>query len=354
MLLDPHGGLMRLFHLVLSMVGLAACGYPRLASLAQADAGPDASSSTSPDAGTDATIVPLGSQYGYVVSKATVVPAAGHLPTELGLDLGSKTSATPDGKVDNQFGQALVVLTDLNFDVQRALDDAINRGTIILLIDFQTEDFVNTGNAGIEVKFGANPVPAACSSPMDAVCGNHLTGAASFSIAADSPRDAPLGGRIVNGTFNSDAGNLTLKIALGTTAPIALNLIHARVKATTISEAGIMSANLGGLLTVDALNTKVGPAVQTLFTALLSANCTDLTSPPNCGCTGTAATLVVSQIDGDTGTARDCAITVDELLNYSVIKTVLQPDSCSKDSCTAADSLSVGVKIEGVKATFPI
>ena len=148
-------------------------------------------------------IVPEGTHYGYVVSKTTAVPAQGHQPSELGLDLGSKTSLTPDGKVDNQLGQALVALTALMFSVQGALDTAVNNGTISLLIDFQTKDFVTSSAAGLTVKLGDTSVPPACSGPTDTTCGNQLKGDATFTLKADSPNDAALGGKIVNGTFTA-------------------------------------------------------------------------------------------------------------------------------------------------------
>jgi hypothetical protein len=308
--------------------------------------------------GSDApgTIVPEGTHYGYVVSKTTVIPPSGHLPPELGLDLGSATSATPDGKLDNQLGQAFVTLTSLMFDVQGAIDTAVNNGAISLLIDFQTKDFTTTGNAGIQVKFGANPTPAACSSPADTTCGNQLKGNATFALAPNSPNDAPIGGKIVNGTFTSDAGDLTLLVALGAgTAPITMTLHHARAKASSISETGIMSANLGGVLTVDDLMTQVGPAIKAQVDALLVADCTALDRPDlSCGCTSNGAKLVISQVDGDDGSEKDCKITVAELLGNPLVKTSLKADSCSKDTCTTADSLSVGIKVEAVKATFPM
>jgi hypothetical protein len=302
----------------------------------------------------DSAIVPAGTHYGYVVSKTTAVPATGHQPTELGLDLGSKTSSTPDGKPDNQLGQALVGLKSV-FDVQTAITNSVNNGTITLLIDFQTKDFVNTGNAGLAIRFGTNPMPAACTNPADnTTCGNQLKGNATFSLAADSPTDAALGGKITNGTFTSNAGDLALQIVIGTsTTPLVLNLVHARAKATGISETGIVSANLGGLLTLDDLKTTVGPALLAQVTAVLAASCTPPGPPPGCGCTGTAA-IGILLADGDTGTAPNCQITVDELLAHPLVKTALQADSCSKDSCTAPDALSVGLQIEAVKATFPM
>jgi hypothetical protein len=300
----------------------------------------------------EAPIIPAGTHYGYVVSKATAVVATGHSPTELGLDLGSKTSSKPDGKIDNQLGNALQTLAGLMFDVQGSIDTAVDHGNIILLLDFQTKDFVNTGNAGITMKFGANPVPAACGTG-DTTCGKHLKGDATFTIATGSPNDPPLGGTIVNGTFNSQAGDLTLQIAIGTsTAPIEMNLVHARVKATSISETGIMSANLGGLLLQTDLMTKVAPSLQAQVSALLTT-CTDLTVPPDCGCTGNTK-LLLQTLDGDNGTPPDCMISVEEVLSNKLIKPLLSPDACSKDSCSTPDALSLGLKVEAVKATFPL
>jgi hypothetical protein len=183
------------------------------------------------------------------------------------------------------------------------------------------------------------------------VCGGHLKGSASFSVAANSPTDAALAGKIENGTFNSQAGDVTLQIALGTSGPVELNLLHARVKASGISDTGIMTAIVGGLLTVDDLTTKVAPAIKVQVDAVMAASCTG--GPPlDCGCTGTGPLLIARDIDGSDGTAPDCVITVPEILNYPIVKTVLQPDSCSQETCKAPDALSIGVKIEAVKATF--
>jgi hypothetical protein len=291
-----------------------------------------------------------------VVSKASVVPStlAGNRLTDLALDLGSPRSSTPDGTVDDRLGEALGVLATF-FDVQTTVDTAVSHGSIILLIDFQTKDFTTTSNAGLAVKFGANPVPAACSSPTDMTCGNHLTGNPSFSIATDSPTDASLGGTIVNGTFNGGPGDVTLQIALGSTTPIELNLLHARAKANSISETGIMSANVGGLLTTADLTTKVGPAIQTQVAEIIATDCTPAAPPPGCGClTGSTGKQIMDLIDGDLDMVRDCQITTEELLGFPIVKSLLGPDSCSKDSCTAPDALSVGVKVEAVKATFPM
>src|SRR5262249_16800319 len=145
-------------------------------------------------------------------------------------------------------GQVLGTLASMGFPIQSTIDDAINQGSIILLIDFQTKDFMNASAAGLSVKIGANPMPAACTNPTDlTTCGKHLNGMASFSIDPKSPTDALVAGTIVNGTFNGGPGNIDLQIALGSTQPITLSLLDARAKATAIT-AGGMTATVDGAL----------------------------------------------------------------------------------------------------------
>ncbi|HEU4734412.1 MAG TPA: hypothetical protein VFT22_41260 [Kofleriaceae bacterium] len=286
-----------------------------------------------------------------MISKVQAAPATGEQTTALGLDLGSKTSSKLDGKIDNQLGQIFGLLSTAMIDANAALADALNTGSIILLVDFQTKDFTTSSAAGLSVKFGENPNPAACDANM--VCGNHLKGNATFSIAADSPTDAALAGKIENGTFNSEAGDISLKIALAAGAPITLSLLHARVKASGISDTGIMTATVGGLVTQDELMTQIAPVLQGQLDGIFAAECPANAMPPNCGCTGTADVLLTTlRVDGADGSAMDCKVSAAELFAFGPVKTVLTPDSCSQDTCSAPDALSIGVKIEAVKATF--
>jgi hypothetical protein len=301
------------------------------------------------------TITPEGTHHGYVVSKATAVPALGHMPIELGIDVGSKTGATLDGKPENQLGDALQFLATINagLNIQTSIDGAIAQGTILLLLDFQSKDFVNS-NAGLGVKFGATPMPPACSGQADTVCGNHLKGGASFTVAASSPHDALLGGKLANGAFNGGPGELSLEIAFGSTEPILLPLHHARAKVTSVS-ATALSGTIGGVITVGELHDSVGAGIQKSVTGFLAAGCTALDSPPGCGCTDLAATVMML-IDGQTAAepTPDCKLSIDELVNNPVISDYLKPDACSMDTCSAPDALSVGIQINAVAATFPM
>lgn len=294
----------------------------------------------------DSPIIPEGTHYGYVVNNATAVPGLGHQSTDFGLDLGGPKTAKLDGRAENKFGDVLGTLTLAGVDVQGSIDDAINEGGIILLLDVQTKDFMNSAAAGFGLKFGANPVPDACTTPTD--CGHHLDGHGSFSIAADSPSDPLLGGKIVNGTFNGGPGDISLQISLGGGLGIPLDLVHARAKVTGITDTGL-TAIIGGLLTVSDLTTKVGPAIQQLVEGIIATQCTG-SPPPLCGCLDPTIRGIIDGIDAD----DNCEVTAEEILSFPLVRDALSPDGCSKDSCTASDALSVGVQVTAVKATFPL
>ena len=297
----------------------------------------------------------------YVVNRVNAVPTAtaGDRFTDLGLDLGSPTSAALDGKVDNVLGQALQELAQF-VDIQSAITLQIQTGATILLADIQAADLTTATTATLAVKVGADPVPAACASPTDPVCGQHLKGTATFSIAADSPKDTPLTGSITGGTFTSNAGELTLVASLGGTAsPLAVHLVHARAVASGLTADGIQLAKIGGLVTQTELTTTILPVAQTAVTGVLTAaGCKpdgNPTATPACGCTAPTATtaVILGLIDGDDGTAKDCKISIAELLAFAPLKALLKLDSCSQATCAAPDSYSFGAEVTAVKASFP-
>jgi hypothetical protein len=291
---------------------------------------------------------PEGTHYQYVVSKLEV-PVTTKQQTDFGLDLGGTRSSTPDGTIDNGLETLLQVLVGVGkFPLQDTVNDSVNQGAILLLADLQTTSFMNAAAAGLSVKFGADPQPPACTDATDTACGHHLQGNGSFSIAASSPTSSTVSGAIAGGTLTAGPGNLSIQIALGTTAPITLNLVNARVKATEISETG-MTAVIGGELLETELQANVFPAVTTQIAAVVARDCTT-TTVPDCGCTGTGAQLI-GLLDLN---PKDCVIGLDEVAK-GPFAGLLLPDVCSKASCGAnmTDALSLGVKVTAVKATFP-
>jgi hypothetical protein len=287
--------------------------------------------------------VPEGPHYGYVVSSASV-PVTDKQVTDFGLDLGSMKSSKLDGSVDNKLGVLLSSLSS-SVDIQGAITKAIDMGSIMLLIDFQTQDLANSTAAGFSVEIGATSTPPACTDASDMTCRHHLDGHGVFTVAAGSP-DTLVAGKIVATAFTGGPGDVTLQIALGGATPITLHLLRARVQAT-ISPTGIMNAKVGGVITQSDLTTQIGPAIQTQVATLLTQSCTPGAPPPGCGCTGTAAFLILFDTNGD------CQLSTDEILNAQAIKAETGPDVCTTDACTTPDGLSIGVEVQAVKAMFP-
>jgi hypothetical protein len=297
---------------------------------------------------------PAGTHYGYVVSKA-YVPTSKATAREWGLDLGAAKSGTPDGTIDNILGEAFGTLASQGFDIQGTITTAIDHGTIMLLVDFQTTDFATAAGAGFSVKLGGGSTPPACADTADTTCRHHLDGNATFTVSATSPANALVSGAIASGTFNGGPGDLSLQIAIGSTNPIQVNLKNARAKATGISATG-MTATIGGALTVTDLNTQVIPAIQGTLAGILQTDCGDVAQrDPTMACTCKSAStgIILGLFDGDiVGSAKDCVITVDEILQSNFIKAVLAPDVCSTATCAAPDALSLGIKVDAVKATI--
>jgi hypothetical protein len=294
--------------------------------------------------GGDSTPTPEGMHYHYVANKI-FVPTSSNESREFGLDLNG------DGTVDNQLGATLAALkSQANFDIQATIDKAVNEGSIILLVDFQSKSFTSSSGAGIQVFLGQNPMPAPCTDANDTVCGHHLDGTGSFDIDPMGPQNAALAGKIVGGTFTAGPGKLSLQIALGGTMPIALDLIGARVKASSISETAIGSGTSGGAILAgavsnDDIQNKIIPAIPPQLENTIMADCTALDMPPGCGCTGTGQTII-NFFDSN----HDCAVDPDELRNNSLVMSLLQPDV----TIDGTMALSIGIKATAVTGTYTV
>lgn len=286
---------------------------------------------------------PTGMHYHFVANKV-FVPTSSTESREYGLDLNG------DGTVDNQLGATLAALKSQGgFDVQSTIDKAVADGSIILLVDFQSNSFTSSAGAGIQVFLGNNPMPAPCNGSADTVCGHHLDGTGSFGIDPNSPKNAALAGKIVGGVFNGGPGDLSLQIALGSgSSPIQLNLIGARARVSGISATGIMSAILAGAVTKDDIDTKIIPAIPPQLEQVIMRDC-NMTSPPvaGCGCTAnsTGATII-SFFDAN----KDCMVTTQELQMNSLVMSLLQPDV----TIDGKMALSVGIKATAVTGTYTV
>ena len=114
-----------------------------------------------------------------------------------------------------------------------------------------------------------------------------------------------------------------------------------------------MVVNIGGVVTKDEVVITVVPVIQAQLKSILDRDCFAGGAggrPPECGCrSGTSGETLFRVFDGSvTGVARDCQISSTEILTFAFY------DSCSKDTCASPDALSVGLRVEAVKATFPM
>lgn len=286
---------------------------------------------------------PEGAHYGYVVSSVSV-PTVDKEKTQFGLDLGGLNSSKRDGIVDNKLG-AVTVLLSAGVDLKAAINTAVAKGSILLLIDFQTQDLANSSAAGFGVKIGATATPLPCTDMNDTTCGHHLDGHGMFTVDANASTDGVVAGKIIGGAFTGGPGDVTVQLSLGA-SPITLNLLRARVQAT-ISPTGIMDATIGGLLMQSEITAQLIPVVQSQANDLLAQSCTAVPGQP-CNCTGNAAGLIISA-----DTNFDCQLSADEIVMYQPVKNALAPDVCTTGSCTKPDGVSIGVQVQAVKAAFP-
>jgi hypothetical protein len=282
---------------------------------------------------------PEGPKYPYVVSEASV-PTSNQQAVEFGLDING------DNVDDNQLGSVLAALVRQGFDVQDAIKEAIDQGDIILLMELQTTSFSSAGRSGIQVHLSdkASAMPAPCTDAADMVCRKHLDGNGSFAVATGSPDNAAVTGKVVGGTFNGGPGNISIKIALGGPAGVQLDLIGARAKASGISEAGIDSVVVAGALPEEDLKTQVIPAIHSQLVPIITAAC-PMPQAADCGCPSGTARTILNLFDT---APKDCTVTVQEIADNTLIKSLLAPDV----TIDGQKALSLGLKVKATKATI--
>lgn len=291
--------------------------------------------------GDDGISPPSGPTYDFVVSQVTV-PRNNSEARDIGLDLND------DDSIDNQLGMVLGTLAGQGFDVQGTLDEAVDDGSIVLLLGLQTPSFASTTGAGLDIRLGDPDtiMPAPCNAATPPVCGLHLAGTGSFQVDPSSPPNAGVDGKIAGGVFSGGPGTISLQIALGGSEPIALDLIGARAKASGLREDGLDEVILAGALTQTDLDTKVIPAIHAQLGPIITEDCTGTAPPDPCGCmANSTGKTIIGLFDTD---PKDCSVSIDEIKTNSLIMSLLSPDV----EIDGQDALSLGLSVTGVKATI--
>jgi hypothetical protein len=289
-----------------------------------------------PDALLDAPEAPLN-VHRFVVDKQKV-PQNTNEARMFAFDLDG------DVTLDNQLGMVLGTLAGQGINSQTASDMAVDRGAQIQLVELGV-DLALGGPGTLAMFTGANPMPTACYGASDTTCRKHLSGMASFTVAADSARDIPLNGTLAGSAFTAGPGHLQLQIAVMSSKPVALNLIGARVKmnatATNITE-GIIG---GGVTTADR-DAKIYPGIRDGANDAIMRDCTMPTAPPSCGCAaGSTGKSMTNLFDTS---PKDCTVSLDEIRNSTLLQSLFAPDIMVEGQ----QVLSVGVGFTAVHAGF--
>ncbi len=320
----------------------------------------------------DNVYIPYGPHRHYVVDSLQVPTDSNEVRAYAVYDGGS-------GHPLNGFGWFLVALSRgvppyfPGFGIQAIQapnGDAVDRGTLITLVDIQAADLAAssenaaTGAAGFSIYQGANASPAPCDGPTDMVCRHHLGGTGTFDVAATSAIDLSLVGAMIDGAFTGGPGKLTIQLMMGTSV-MDLPLVGARTMVTGVSDAGITSGVVGGMITQETIDGVVAPTFQSgLVEPALARDCCgtptspqptcDPNSVPVCGCTdGSVGQSLISFFDGDIFTGgipspKDCFVSIDEITSNVYFRNVTGPDFV----IDGTQAISFGLHFSAVAGSF--
>ena len=296
------------------------------------------------DAPIDVPAPPMGN-YQYVLDHMTV-PQTNNQALADGLDLNG------DQHVDNQLGMVLSAFSGMGFNAQTATTQAIDTGALLTLIDLYTDDFTTSTMPTFTTYDGANAFPRPCNGTNDTTCRHHLAGDAMFTLA--SAPTSPLTGTITAGELDAGPGSLEIQLAPFGPPAVKLALVGARIKLGGTTATAITNGTLGGGVLETDIQSKLYPAMQQSFTAVVERDCCGLaTSPggatctaPACGCTdGSSGKTLISIYDS----SHDCTISLSEISSNS-LNTALFASDLMIDGQPA---LSLGVGFTAVHAAFP-
>ena len=315
-----------------------------------------------------ANCTPTSGMEGQFVTNALTVPQQ---RSDYAIDLNG------DGKADNQLGNIIGALTAQNLNTQMGVDQAVQMGNVILLLDQK----------------GASLTDDMCNSVTVSV-GNMTTsppkydGTDTFTVNS-GVSGGTFFGKISAGAFSSTPPatattptNLTVELPLiaGAT-PVELDIAGGHLQFTAAA-GGLMKGQINGAIKETDVQNKIIPNVAMLLNMKIMQNSgnastnqqilsifdtggtDDPTMPSGCmmGMNGAPS---CKGVDGKCGIAGDGIIQVCEVATNSIIKNVLAPDVQMFDSsgnykpnpmsCTASkscDSLSLGLGFTAVKASF--
>jgi hypothetical protein len=289
------------------------------------------------DCVTQCTMTISGDDYDYIAKKM-FIPNSSTSAKSTGVDLDG------DGTIDNKIGGLIGALASQT-DVNKAVNDTIAEGSLILLARLRVDAFPTDTVMFAQVFQGA--IPTGGATPL--FQGNDVV-----DIDEDSPTDLYLCGSMRNGTLIAGPSDLSVTFPLpGVATPLTVTLEQAQMVTSDdgeIDEDGFTGLIIGGGLSKHQVDTSIVPAVIDFLNDEIAADPT-----------GTVASTVLEMFDGcpdygttiagceDVATSADCAldevITHKELVCHSIVNQVLTPDVDS-DGDGVKDLISLGLMVE--------
>jgi len=282
--------------------------------------GPVVKKDTTATPGSDA-VFPATSLLQTVVNKYQL-PQSG---TDYPFDFGSGPK--------NKLGTLVQVLNGAGFNLQNNLDETVQGGAFLLLLELFGKSLADDANTGVEANLGTGKGGAITDAGAPAP---NFTGTGEFTIKTGTTT-LKLAGKITGGKLTA-AGDLLITIPAGDDAskyPL-VTIKKGRLEAIVADSAtsAMTSGKINGLLPWTDVTTKIIPAMQVSVDKAYK--------DPNTAAATKTLMKTLFDVNGD-GT-----ITVDEITNSAALKLVLSPDVDGGSG--TLDSMSVGMGFTAVKA----
>ncbi len=190
---------------------------------------------------------------------------------------------------------------------------------------------------------GANPDPAPCVDAQDSVCRRHLQGDARFDardageLLLARRRELPITVR---------TGDMPLTFAFYGT-PVELTLHDGQVVLDQLDDTRL-AGRIGGWIDREDVVAQLIPLFVQVLEQRQAAECTEGGAPPDCGCPPEDNYNARYWLGIFDGFPRDCSITTTDVLDNSIISSLLSPD----DHVDGVEWLSFGFGFEAVPAQF--
>lgn len=245
-----------------------------------------------------------------------------------------------DGRLDNRLAQVFTALADIDVSFEELYYDAIQRGSLLELIDVQSLDVVTAAAASVQLYKGKNPTPTPCASSDQ--CGQHLRGTGHFEVQSTYLAETEqMPGTIRDGVFVSAAGDLVFDPwVYSYTTPVTA--IGARVEISHFGATEIDGVISGAIERAAALSL----GQQWLEDLDRSDIACDIGgTPPDCSCSTPMSLALMRRYDVD----RNCLLLSAET---EPLGALFSPLDASDVSLGGRAAVSFGIGFRAVAATF--